>query len=326
MKKALVTGATGFLGKRLALALKKQGYKVTATGRNVSFKSFFDQQDIAFQACDLVQSKEIDSLINDHDIVFHCAALSSPWGPYKNFYAANVSATRNLLEASLKAGVSRFVHVSSSSVYFDFKDKLNIKESDAPLTKHVNAYASTKAQSEDLVRSYFEKGLATIVIRPRGIYGSGDTALMPRLLRVAKLGRVPVFGAGDNLIDLTHVDDVVQSLLLCATAPKSLLGKSINISGDDPQPLVDILKTVFANVQKPFRPVFIPLRFGLSLAAALEFVFKLIPNAEPVVTKYSVGLLGFSQTLNIDLAKNELGYQPKVKLQEGLSYLAQTLD
>lgn len=118
--KALVTGATGFLGGHLARRLVREGWDVTGIGRNPEQGRRLEAEGIRFLNQDLRDESGTAAACTGQDAVFHCAALSSPWGKYRDFYGCNVEAARILAEASLREGVRRFIHVSTPSVYFDY--------------------------------------------------------------------------------------------------------------------------------------------------------------------------------------------------------------
>ena len=120
MKKAIVTGATGGLGRNLVQTLLAQGWQVAACGRNAEIGKMLDTE---FHAFDLSDRNQTLKAFSEADIVFHCAALSSPWGRYENFYRANVTATRNVLSAVRHHRIGKLIHVSTPSIYFDYLDQ-----------------------------------------------------------------------------------------------------------------------------------------------------------------------------------------------------------
>ncbi len=317
--RALVTGATGFLGGHLARALVRAGWDVVATGRNRAAGSQLEQPGLLFRVADLSDPAQLRGL-PACDVVFHCAALSSAWGPPAAFHKANVDATAHVLNYCRQARSRRLVHISTPSIYFDFRDRTGIRE-DAPLPRRfVNAYASSKHAAERLLVQAAADGDAPplAILRPRGIFGEGDTALMPRLERVAQRGRFPLIRGGQALVDITHVDNVVQAALLAAEAPLRAPVACYNITNGEPRPIGGILAAVLGPLFPACR--FVPLPYAPlhGLARLLEGTARLLHLGEPPLTAYGVGLLAFSQTLDISLAQRELGYRPPVPLQEGI--------
>ena len=213
--KILVTGATGFLGKRLALRLSELGYEVTATGRNTLVGVDLEKQGICFRKTDLQDTESIINACKNKDYVFHCGALSSPWGKYKDFYNTNILGTKNIIQGCKENSVKRLIHVSTPSIYFDFKDKLNISEKDPLPDKPVNDYAKTKLLAEQEIDKAHQEGLPVITIRPRAIFGPGDTSILPRLIKANNKRFIPVIGDKKVLVNITYVENAVDALLLC---------------------------------------------------------------------------------------------------------------
>jgi nucleoside-diphosphate-sugar epimerase len=231
--KALVTGGTGFLGGALVRRLHSMGWDVTALGRNAAKLNQLKSEGMRALQHDLKDKRAMLDVCKDQEIVFHCAALPSPWGNYQAFYDTNVIGTRNVIRGCEDHNVKRLVYVSTPSLYFGYSSRMNVKETDA-LPEPVSNYAATKILAEQELDSAFAYGLATIAIRPRAIFGPGDTVIFPRLIPRLQSGRLPILGDGENIVDLTYIENVVDALLLCAESPASTLGKKYNISNGEP--------------------------------------------------------------------------------------------
>ena len=317
--RVLVTGATGFLGFKLASRLHNLGYTVIGTGRNLEQGNRLEELGIKFLKANLEDHIDVMLAVQGVDYVFHCAALSSPWGKYEDFYASNVVATENLLNESIKEKVKRFIHVSTPSIYFEHRDSLMIKESDPLPIKSVNFYAKTKLMAEDLVDKAFQEGLEVITIRPRALFGPGDNAILPRLIYANDKIGVPIINQAQAIIDVTYVENVVDALLLCMEADTTALGKKYNITNGEPMKLHDLLDTLFKELGIEWKQRKISLPIAYSLAGISEIACRyLLLGKEPILTKYTVGVLGVSQTLDITLAKELLGYKPRYTIHEGL--------
>jgi len=206
-KKAIITGVTGGLGRNLASFLIEKGWEVLGCGRNQEIGASLECR---FKSFDLSDLSETLDAFEEADIVFHCAARSSPWGAYALFYQDNVVATQNVLKAMEKYSIQKLVYVSTPSLYFDFTMQRGITESYRPHT-FVNAYAKTKFEAEQLV---LDSAFDVSVIRPRGIFGEHDTVLIPRLEKIAKKGFMPLPNAGKALTDITYVGNVVYAMYL----------------------------------------------------------------------------------------------------------------
>jgi nucleoside-diphosphate-sugar epimerase len=318
--KILVTGGTGFLGQHLAQRLVSEGNDVTVIGRNARVGSNLIKKGIKFVQGDLADLKTVKEAVSNQEYVIHCGALSSPWGKYADFYAANVTGTQNIITACQESKIKRLVHVSTPSIYVDQRDRLDILESDKLPMQAINDYAHTKRMAEELIDKAFAQGLPVITIRPQGIFGPGDRAILPRLIKIAKKGFMPVIGKGDNLIDLTYVDNVVEALILCLTSPDFTLGKKYNITNGEPVKLYDAIGLVLKSLGINYKEKRIPYRTAYVLASGLEGAARLLaPSKEPPLTRYSVCVLAKSRTLSIDAARKDLGYKPIVGMTEGIS-------
>ncbi len=318
----LVTGGTGFLGKRLAHRLKNMGHNVTVLGRNEEIGAALEQEGITFLKVDLADNEKVINACAEVDYVFHCGALSSPWGRYEDFYNSNVVGTRNIIEGCKKHGIKRLIHVSTPSIYFEFKDKYNVSEDAELPEKKINNYAETKFLAEQEIDRAFEEGLPVVTIRPSGIFGIGDTSILPRLIKANNKKFIPVIANKKVEIDITYVENVVDALLLCKDAPETVLGKKYNITNGEPVSLYDFLEMLILKLGYDFKPLKLPFKLVYSAAGCLELLSKTFGgHKEPVLTKYSVGILNYSRTLDISAARTELGYSPRVSIQDAVEEL-----
>ncbi|MDR3410052.1 MAG: NAD(P)-dependent oxidoreductase [Formivibrio sp.] len=317
--KILITGGTGFLGRHVVWRLAVLGHTVCFTGRNAAAARqvlALSNGDVSFVSLEhgvADAAAVLNRAAGQADALVHCAALSAPWGDKQAFYRANVVSTEEVLAVCTAQQTPRLVHVSTPSLYFEFRDRLAICE-DAPLPPPVNEYARTKLVAEQRVA---DSPVDAIILRPRGIFGPWDQTLLPRLLRVMQNGRIPLFNQGRALLDLTYVDNVVDAICL-ALAMRQPEVRTFNISNGQPLAagrLFEQLATAFA---LPYRPVRVPFRVGVSLAHLLEIAARLAPGWEPPLTRYTVGAIAFSQTLDLSQAQQHLGYTPGVSVAEGI--------
>lgn len=318
----VVTGATGCLGLNLTKRLVSEGHRVIALGRNQQLGAVIKQMGAEFISIDLTHLNELKKITSKADVLFHCAALSSPWGRYRDFYQANVLGTQHIIKSTPES--CRLIHISSPSIYFNFKEKLNINEYDTLPSSSANHYIKTKLLAESLIdKAFNEENLNVVTIRPRAIFGPYDRAILPRLLQAERNGTLPVIGSGKNIIDITYVDNVIESMILAANASEHVRGKKYNITNDQPQSLISIIESLYSALDKPLNVKYIPYRLAKRIAGILEHIHRLPFMREPKLTRYSCGVLALSQTLNIDAAKKELGYKPVISIEEGLQRYAQ---
>lgn len=311
-----VTGATGFLGKHIVTRLVAEGYKVLAFGRNEEKGKLLESKNCTFVKWDICDTSALEVNLKGVDIVIHSAAKSSAWGEYQSFYQTNVTGTKNLLERAIDARVKRIIHISSSSVYFDFKEKLNIKESDPYATRFCNHYATTKQLAEQEVLKASHK-IETVILRPRGIIGEGDTSILPRIMGIAQRGKFPLVSQGSALVDITYVENVVQAIFLSLTTSEAA-GEIFNISNDQPVKVKYLVETLFEIACMDVKLLRISRPLMHMMARLVEVIYKVFVQKEPPVTRYSMGLISYTQTLDIAKAKRVLGYKPVVSLEEGI--------
>ena len=316
-KTALVTGATGGLGQHLLRALSREGYQIRASGRNSVIGNSLNSSTCQFIGGDLRDSMHIRELVKNVDVVFHCAALSSPWGPMSDFRAMNVTMTQNLLDAAIATKVAKFIHVSTPSIYFNHTDQLDIPENANLPSNFVNAYAATKAEAEQRVLA---APIQSAIIRPRGIFGEFDTVLVPRILKVAAKGKIPIFNHGQAMVDVTYGGNVADAMVAMDQRIDRLNNRIFNLSNDEPMPIATLLKKVFDAMGQNVKLKNMPFGLGHSLTRVIEATsLALGRKSEPKFLPYPVALMRYSQTLDIAAAKRELGYRPTVTVDQGLA-------
>lgn len=319
----LVTGATGFLGKAACRRLIKMGHTVTGLGRNRAIGMELEKEGIRFFQADLEDRKRVMEACSGQQLIVHCGALSSPWGPYDSFYQANVLGTEHMIEGALRANVQRFVHISTPSLYFHNEDRVNVREDEALPQKFMNHYTETKCIAEQRIDDAFVRGLPVITLRPRALFGPEDNAIIPRLIEVNRRKFIP-FMNPDVQIDLTYVDNVVDAICLSLTSEQRTLGQKYNITNGEPISLVKVLQLLFERIGEPLRLKKMNDKLLFRVAHLLEWYSRTFQQGqEPTLTRYTVTVLARTQTLNIEKARQELGYEPKISIEEGIELFAQ---
>lgn len=309
--RVVITGITSPLARRAAIFLRDRGYDVLGFSRNLGEPI----EGVEMKTGDICNRKSLIPLMKGCSAVIHCAALSSPFGREEDFYAINVEGTQNVLDAAMHFDVSRFIHVSTPSLYYNFEDRLNLSESSAFASKFANSYVRTKFLAEKAVDHSFDEGLHTVTIRPRGVFGPGDRVLLPRLLKALDKGGIPRFRKEATYVDVTYVDNVAESLVLALE--KGEAGQKYNITNGEPWEISDLFSKLTQAVGRKggLKKVSYPLaRF----AAKVQEKFAHLTGKEPLFTPYVIGVLTHSQTFNIDFAQKQLGYYPKISIEEGI--------
>lgn len=316
----LVSGGTGFLGRHLVWRLLRNGHEVVYTGRSAAAAAVVAQQAVRPARFVAVEhgnelARRILQQCGALDAIVHCAALSAPWGSRAAFERANISSTAELLDTAASSGARRFVHISTPSLYFDYRDRLAIRE-DTPLPPPVNRYAASKAVAERLVQASPLPG--RVILRPRALFGPWDNTLMPRLLRVMQRGRFPLPRAGRALLDITHVDNAVHAIQLALEQPLPQPCAIYNVSNGEPLTLLALLHRLQQVLQLQFRLQAVPYWLLDGLARVAELQARLSGCSEPALTRYSAGTLSFSQTLDLTAIRRDLGYAPLIDINSGL--------
>lgn len=321
MGKILVTGAAGFLGGRVAKYFGGLNIgPVIASSRREGRALELQDSGCSFVSGDLLNPGFCDAITKDVQTIIHCAALSSPFGPYNGFYQSNFLATKLLLDAGRKNGVRKFIFVSTPSIYFNFRDRFGVRESDPLPQKMVNAYAATKLLAENYVLEHHGPDFHTIALRPRAIIGAEDTVIFPRLLEAYHKGRLKIVGNGNNVCDMTCVTNVIQAIKCALEAGEENYGEAYNITDGNP---VDFWRAVnYTLTALDLKPVEKRVPGYLANAAAYVLEKKALlfnEQKEPVLTRYGVGILNQNFTLDITKAKTRLQYQPLMNTFDGIN-------
>ncbi|MDQ0725351.1 NAD(P)-dependent oxidoreductase [Microbacterium sp. W4I20] len=318
--RVLVTGASGFLGGHVVRDLDAHGHEVFAAGRNAPALAAVADEEHRIRG-DL---RSLASAELSVDAVIHCAALSTPWGPWRAFQEANVEGTARVVEFARRNGVRRIVHVSSPSVYAAPRDHLLIREEEVDTDNRLNGYIRSKIAAEALLQEARRTGQISelVILRPRGLIGVGDPSLIPRLLDVHRRVGIPLFDGGENLIDVTAVENVATALRLALDAGDPA-GGVYNITNDDPRSFRALLTTLLELLGETPRMRPMNRRAAWALATALEAICRVTPGRpEPPLTRYTLSTIAYSQTLDISRAEAELGYRPHVSLDGALARVA----
>lgn len=318
----MVTGGGGFVGRALALQLRSLGHQVTSLARG-------DYPELSKAGVKVVRADLSSDLFSylEHfkglDAVFHTASKVDLWGRYNDFYRANVLGTDNVIKACLMQKVPRLIYTSSPSVIADAHDVKGVDESYPYPSKHLAHYPATKAIAEQAVlRAYKQTGLKTVALRPHIIFGPGDRHLIPKIVERARRGRLIRIGSGENLVDVTYIDDCVKAHLLALERlddNPAVLGRTYFISQAEPVRLWEwIAEIVERNGLAPIKRS-ISVDLANKLALAFESLAYLSPvRLEPLLTRFIVAQMSTHHYFNISAAKNELGYTPSVSLAEAM--------
>lgn len=296
---ALITGTSGFLGGALGRHLRSAGWKVTGLSRGPARRGSVDRQILH----DL--SKPLPSDLPRYDVIIHAAALASPWASPAAYQAHIVEATANLLHHAKERQAGRFIFISTTAVFYILDDQFDLTE-DSPLpSPPANLYAGAKREAERLVR---EQCPDALILRPRAIYGPGDTVLFPRILRAAAKGVLPRIVRPDGsaaVADMVYIGNLVHAIERSITLGVS---GAINVTDACPQQTDRLLAGVLSRLGYP------PPRLRLSVPVAMRMarVAEAISGPlrgwrEPPITRFGVSAVAHSKTFDVTRMLSELG-------------------
>lgn len=313
----LITGGTGFLGRRVAALAIARGHRVRLLGRDFGAVGDLLAAGAEGVRADLRDPASVRRACAGADAVIHAGALSAPWGLRADFFATNVGGTAAVIAGCRAAGVTRLVYISSPSVTFAGRDVHHETEAAPYPRRFASVYSLTKKLGEDRVNAAAQGGLPATILRPKAIFGPGDNALLPRLLDAARRGRLIRIGDGRNRVDLTYVDNVAHAALLALDAPAAV-GRTYTITNDAHPRLWTVIGAVLRGVGLPDAPRPVPLAAALAVAGLLEARARLT-GREPLLTRYSAAILAREQTYDIAAVRRDLGYTPIVSLDDGIA-------
>ncbi len=315
---AFVTGGSGFIGGRLVKRLVSDGCRVRALARSETSAATVAGLGAEPVRGELSDPDSIAAGADGCEVAFHLAAHLGQWGTREEFVAGNVTGTENALAGCREADVRRFVHCGTEAALLAGKPLRSIDET-APLRPDSKAhYSSTKALAEQAVRAAAAEGFEAMVLRPRLVWGEGDTTLLPEFVAAAESGKLVWIGGGGHLTDTTHVDNVVEGLLLAAARGRA--GEAYFVTDGEPvifrEFISELLET--QGVEPPTRSL--PAWLGTAIATGSEATWRLLRlKGEPPLTLLALWLSSHECTLDISKARAELGYEPVIDRERGLA-------
>ncbi|HUY81619.1 MAG TPA: NAD-dependent epimerase/dehydratase family protein [Acidobacteriaceae bacterium] len=317
---ALVTGASGFLGGRLAQVLAEQGEPVTVLARKSSDLRHLDGlPGLRVVRGGLTDGGAVREAVREATVIFHCAAASTDWARAEVYTESNVRGTETLLAAAREAPkLQRFVHVSTTDVYgypvVPCAETGAVRDVGLP-------YNRTKILAEQAVwRAAQEDGLPVTVVRPATIYGPRGKAFVTDIAELLRQRLMAYVSGGRRTGGFLYVDNAVDAMLAAARSSVAL-GQVYNLSdgtGANWQDYVGALADGLG-CRRPW--IYLPYGGAMAVAGAMEMPYhlaKALPG-RPLLTRHAVYLLGRDQEYPADKARAELGFMPRVSFAEGIA-------
>ena len=311
--RVMVTGATGFTGGHLARALKSRGHEVRALVRDPAKAAPLEREGIVPVAGDLTDADAVRRAADRCDVVYHIAAVyREAKHPDEYYRRINVGGTKNVADAVERGAAGRLVHCSTIGVHGDVRQIP--ADENAPFAPG-DIYQRTKVEGEVLVRDRIAAGLPGVIFRPQGIYGPGDRRFL-KLFKTIYRGTFRMIGSGEILYQMTYVDDLVNGIILCGEHPRAL-GQTYILGGSRYMTIRELAESVAKAVGTAIRPGHIPVAPLMVAARLCEWLCKPL-GIEPPLYPRRLDFFLKNRAFSIAKAQRELGYQPKVDLDEGL--------
>ena len=323
--KIFVTGATGFLGGFLIDRLLEKGHSVSVLVRKSSNLKYLDQTKTKVFYGEITDYDSLMNATNDIDVVIHLASLIHPVNvPDSLYYDVNVKGAVNVFNAAYennKEKFKQFIHCSSVTVYGDVGDENVPILENIPLVNQTTIYGVTKFEGELAVRKLSEDlKIPLTIVRPSRIYGERDTSF-GSMIKLMKKGLFFNIGNGNTFMQPVYVRDCVEGIVNCICNEKSY-GNAYNLAGPEVINKKDFLKIFSNHLGRKFPEMNIPISLVKTVAIANEILFKPF-NKDPFVSRKKLSFFLRSNKYDISAAKKDLGYDPKVDVDEGLKRLVE---
>ncbi len=328
--KALVTGATGFLGSHIAERLVQRGDTVRALVRPSSDTALLERLGVELVTGDVEDPASLAPAMDGVDVLYHAAARVTDWGTWSQFKATTVDGTRNVMAAAVQAGVPRVLQISTDGVYALSAFRGVVTEY-SPLERHfgwLDYYRRSKLMAERIARDLAERGhVGLTMVRPGLLFGERDRAMFPGIVAFLKSSSAAYLGRGDNPLPYVYVGDVADACILGATS-EAAAGQTYNVVSDEPVTQKQVFDTIAdtAGLRRPKRHM--PTRLVYSIAMGMEAwcVLARRRKAHPELTRFAVILLAYDFREDASKLRRELGWSPKVPMAEAVRRCVDALE
>jgi nucleoside-diphosphate-sugar epimerase len=320
--RALVSGATGFLGGHLAQVLHSEGYRVRILVHKRNRIEHLEALGMEVVEGDLLDPPSLERATSGQRLVFHTAGKVTDWGPRREFFEVNADGTANVVAACRRSGVARLVHMSSLTVLgLPRAGGVVTEETPFPAALH-DPYSASKRAGEQFVRAAHEPGrLETVVIRSGVIWGPGDITIVPRIAALLRRRQMILIGGGRNLLGLSHVENLARGMILAAESPTAG-GQVYHHTDGEEITARQAVEALAAAMGVPTARASLPFWAVYAIAGAIEGAARLLRRtAPPRMTRYGVRLVACHCRYDIAKARRELGYAPRVTFTEGVRAL-----
>ena len=324
MATAFVTGGSGFVGGRLIERLVRDGWSVRGLARSPRAADSVRTLGAEPVRGELGELQALTAGMDGAAVCFHAAAKVEDFGPWREFVAANVEGTRTVLRACRAAGVGRMVHVSTEAVLMHGQPLVHADETYPLALRSKAPYSRSKAMAEQVVLEEGGGGVEAMIVRPRFVWGRGDTTLLPLLVEGTRSGAFRWVGGGRHRTSTTHVDNTVEGLLRAAEHGRG--GRAYFVTDDADVIFREFVGDLIATqgVTPPTGSV--PRPLARAIAVGAETAWKRLPlPGGPPLTRFAVWVASQECTLDDTRARSELGYTPVSTREQGMRELRDAL-
>ena len=323
--KILVTGATGLIGSHLTERLIAQDKQIRILVMENLLQEIERQtldelkkRDIEIIYGDLQNKESLKPALKDINTIFHCAAISRPMNiPKKMYYDINTQGTRNLLEACLGENIEKYIHISAISVLGVSPDGHPLKEDEYQPEKFLDDYDLSKKQAEKIVLDFCKhQKLPAAILRPPMVYGPRCIARLI-MFKYVKKQILPLFRKGKGYMEFCYIDNLIDGILLAASSPKAI-GQIYNLSDEKAYQMREVIGTMAKELGVGLCPIPAPVMPAKALGYLMEATGKIFGFYHPF-SHHVVDWMSYDRCVyDISKAKQELGYHPRISLEEGI--------
>ena len=318
----LITGATGLLGSHIVEKLLERNQPVRAVVRPGSDTSWLRERPVELVEGDVTDRASLERACHGVSCVYHSAARVGDWGPWDDFVRVTIEGTRNMIAAAAGAGVDRFVHISSISAHGHPDGDGLVLDETAPLGVNLHKwsyYSRAKVTAEKLIWEAHRAGkLRVTVIRPSWLYGPRDRATLARLSNLIRTGKAKLLGNGDNRLNVVYAGNVAEAAVTAAGSEQAI-GQAYNCSNDGVMTQKQYYNMLAEALGAPPVTRSVPYKVAQKVALVLECVWHLFGiKSPPMITRYSVWLMGRHCFFSEEKARRELDWKPTVTYERGI--------
>jgi|WetSurSiteA1Bulk_404760.scaffolds.fasta_scaffold01331_6 nucleoside-diphosphate-sugar epimerase len=320
----LVTGGTGFIGFALTKRLIALGYSVRIITRGLNYDEAFEifSSETSNSRLDIFvgeihKSSSIKRAFDNVSYVFHVAALVNSVLPYRKFEEANVTATKNICELCLEFKVNKLVYISTCDV-FGLPGKNTVFDESSPYKTWSEPYADTKIKATQLVKDFQKQGLKSTIFYPGWVYGPGDKAFMPSILKQLQSGLMPIWDGGKNKLCLVHISDLIDAIIKALQNGKSTNEDFLILDDSSQTNLEDICNILGSLFDVKFKFIHLPYWIAYLISWTSQKLFQMKFLEKPIMSTTDVKSFGYNFKYSTKKAKSFIDWSVTKEIKSGL--------